>query len=171
MRNLCFALIVLSIALLVGCPARGPVELAYDDGAQNGMKSVAGGGHAVNFVRPTSKTKLQQIKVYSSRYGRPADSKTYKISLMDASKKVFHIYEGNYQEFAYASEGWTIIDINPPVFVPKEFWVCFEFNPAQTYGVYVFYDTDTQGHSRNGTPRSNLNQDPGYNWMIRAVVE
>jgi hypothetical protein len=170
MRVVLISSIVLCLMLFSGCPQKGPVELAYDDGSQNGKRSIAGGGHAVNFERPTSKSKLQQIKIYSSRYGRPGDSRIYKISLLDSSKKVFYMQDGNYQEFAYASEGWMIIDINPPVFVPKNFTICFEFNPTQNCGVYVYYDTDTQGNSRNGTSQSKLNQDPGFNWMIRAVV-
>ena len=168
------ALILLAFALLLSsCPRRGPVELKYDDGISDGQLSVAGGGHATKFTCPRGKNQLKEIKLYSSRYGRgaPDNNRPYWIYVLDGNFGMLQKIEGKYQEFSYASQGWWIKELSPTVSVTRDFWICFEFKPAQYYGVYVYYDRSSMGHSRSGTPGTSLNTDPGYEWMIRAVVD
>jgi hypothetical protein len=166
-----FSLFLTTTAILLLACNKGPTELKWDDGQQNGMTSIAEGGHAVEFTRGNRQSHLTQVKIYSMRYGRPNDQKNYTMYVLDKNFSPLYEHKGSYQDFAYGSEGWIIIDLNPPAYVPREFWVCFEFNPWSTYGVYCYYDTNSSGHSRQGTPKGGFNQDPGYDWMIRAVVE
>ena len=51
--------------------ANEPRELKHDDGKSAGMKSIAGGGHGVNFESPGEGWKLTAIRLYGSRYGYP----------------------------------------------------------------------------------------------------
>lgn len=164
-----FALLVLFVPILSSCPRKPPLEMKYDDGTSDGYQSIAGGGHAVKFQLPGGYKELTSVSIYGMRYGRPGDSNMYRIHILDVSMHEIKRIDGSYQDFQYAQEGWRLFPLNPPVKVPRTFWVCFVFDPGRTHGVYVHYDRSAQGNSRMGMP-PDLNVDPGYNWMIRCNV-
>ena len=162
-------LMILAIAFLSSCPPMPLQELMWDDGTTDGKKSMAGSGHAVKFQCSPGYKKLTEVSIYGMRYGQPADSMQYSIYVLDGAMNEIARFQGNYQDFPYATGGWWRYKIDPPVKVPSEFWVCYAFNPHMYYGVYVFYDNSSSGNSRSGTP-GNFYEDPGYNWMIRCKV-
>jgi hypothetical protein len=64
------------------------------------------------------------------------------------------------------------VEFRKPVEVPKEFWVALDFRAGRTKGVYVSYDSSTDGkHSRVGLPGAEAKQ-PGVagDWMIEVLL-
>lgn len=163
------ALPVLLVLVFSSCPRKPPLEMKHDDGTSDGYQSIAGGGHAVKFQLQKGYKELTSVSIYGKRYGRPGDTNMYRIQILDASMREIERIDGSYQDFIYAQEGWRLFPLNPPIKVPRSFWVCFVFDPGRTHGVYVHYDSSAQGNSRMGVP-PDLNVDPGYSWMIRCNV-
>lgn len=58
--------------------------------------------------------------------------------------------------------------------MPERFWVALNFNPTQTKGVYVSYDTSTKGeHSRTGLPgeeQKPKETDFKGDWMVQVIL-
>ena len=57
--------------------------------------------------------------------------------------------------------------------LPQKFWVAINFNPHQTKGVYLSYDTSTKGeYSRVGLPGDDAEQKEtafGGDWMVQEI--
>jgi RNA polymerase sigma-70 factor (ECF subfamily) len=148
-------------------------ELKLDDGTSAGMRSIAGGGHAVRFVSPGHGWKVTSVRLYGSRYGtpRPPDE-DFRVILCDADFKPVATFPFPYKTFARGNPKWVALDIKPTA-VPKTFYVCVDFNPEQTKGVYVHHDAQSApgssfvGLPDDGKPSPFTKGD----WMIRAVME
>lgn len=147
-----------------------PTKLSFDDNSSEGKKSIAGGGHARKFSTPDdSAWYLRNVSVHGARYGRPTQDK-FDVALCDEDLKPITVWQKPYSTFKTGSQNWTRIDI-PPTRVPKTFYICLNFRPTQTQGVYVSYDESTKGNSLVGTPG-----DPGKgmaqgDWMIRVELD
>ena len=147
-------------------------ELKIDDGTSAGMRSIAGGGHAVRFESPGDGWKLTSVRLYGSRYGtpRPPDE-DFRVILCDANFKPIATFPFPYKTFARGNPKWVTLDVKPTA-VPKTFYVCVDFNPEQTKGVYVHHDAAAGDTSFVGLPDDGK---PGPftkgDWMIRAVLQ
>ena len=67
---------------------------------------------------------------------------------------------------------WTYLPFREPVHIPKKFSVMLNFNAEQTKGVYVSYDTSTEGeYSRVGLSEEDAKQtDFGGDWMVQVLL-
>ena len=145
-------------------------ELAKDDGASAGMKSVARSGHAVRFEAPNKDCYLTAVRIFGSRYGRPQPpSENGSIWLCDTSFKKIAEFAAPYSYFARGGPGWVTIPVTPTK-VPPDFIICVAFNPTATNGVYVHYDSGGSGSSFMGLPGGMGRPFGDGDWLIRAVV-
>ena len=148
------------------------IELKHDDGAPEGGRSMAGSGHAVLFERPDGEWAVKTVKVYGSRYGHPrAPDEFVLVYLCDEQMNVVEEARAPYATFERGPPRWYSLPV-PDVPVPKRFYVCVNFNPHRTKGVYVHYDRSVKvSHSREALPgQHNRPVDEKYDWMIRAVI-
>jgi len=146
-------------------------ELANDDGASAGKRSVAGSGHAVRFEAPGKEWYLTAVRVYGSRYGRPnPPAESAYIWLCDADFKLLSVFRFPYGTFQRSDPQWVTIPVKPTL-VPQRFIIGVGFNPTATKGVYVHYDSAGSGKSLLGLPgRESRPFDKG-DWLIRAVLQ
>lgn len=151
--------------------AGDPMLLKHDDGTSDGRRSIAGGGHAVFFDAPPGDWYVTGVHIYGSRYGRPrAPDEDVAITLCDAELKPIRAWREPYRSFKRAEPQWHRIDVKPTS-VSGRFAICFEFNPAQTRGVFVHRDDSTGGHSATGLPGRSFRMLDGGNWMIRVELD
>lgn len=152
-------------------PARGAIELKYDDGKAVGKQSFAGGGHTVQFETPAGNWQLTSIKLHGSRYGLPVPPKEdIVIWVCDDQGKELKELKVPYKLFKRGEEKWVTMKV-PPTAVPQKFRICFYFNAEATKGVYVSYDGKATGQSFIGTPGESFEPFAKGNWMIRATIE
>ncbi len=146
-----------------------PAPLAQDDGRSAGKKSIAGSGHAVYF-EPEQKSELVAVMIYGSRYGYPQPPKEkFHIWLCDVNQEVIQDFELPYGTFKKGDPKWVKMRVKTTE-LPDQFYICAGFNPEQTKGVYVHYDSDASGNSYTGLPGKGFEEFSGGDWMIRAVV-
>ena len=73
-----------------------------------------------------------------------------------------------------AKEAWVRVMFDKEVELPEKFWVALNFNPHQTKGVYLSYDTSTKGeYSRAGLPGDDdepKETDFGGDWMVQVML-
>ncbi len=147
--------------------------LKYNDGTADGKKSLGGSGELIKFTLPEDKQKIGGIRIHGSRYGvaQPPKEKFLIYFLSSDGKEVLSTQMAPYSSFNRGNEQWVPVRFAKPVEVPKEFWVCLDFRPHQTKGVYVSYDTSTGGkYSKSGLP--GLEPDDvefGGDWMIELL--
>ncbi len=162
-----------------GVPAQ--MVLKHDDGTMEGRVSLGASGHFVQFQCPAGKWYLTEVHIFGSRYGTaqpPRDD--FTITLCDSEFKTVTYIKKPYSIFQRGDERWYKVPV-PPVELPVveasyvaslPFWLNVAFNPSQTKGVYVGYDSsDQECFSKTGLP----DQKPGdigekYDWMVRLVV-
>jgi len=145
--------------------------LSFDDDGEDGMRSIAGSGHAVKFSMKRG-AKLAKVKLKGARYGYPQSDSMFRLSILDSNFDVIKFYEYPYMKFEQRGEPlyWVEFDLLG-LKVPGEFYVLFDFNPAATDGVYVGFDEGSSGHSFTGLSGGSLRQFRDGDWMIRALVE
>jgi RNA polymerase sigma-70 factor (ECF subfamily) len=146
------------------------ILLSYDDGTHDGIRSIAGSGHAVLFQTPDGEWLLDKVKVFGSRYGSqipPTD--TFSIYVCDESFAVLHEFKRPFKIFTKGGHRWFTIPLDP-IPVPDRFYICLSFNPTATKGVYVAYDTSVKrSHSKLALPDSHVSDvKQGFDWMIQA---
>jgi hypothetical protein len=159
---------------------RRPVKLEFDDGAADGKKSIAGGGHARKFAAPGGGDwYLTAISVHGARYGapQPPASATFDVALCDADMRPIATWKQPYRAFERGESKWVRIEI-PPTRVPpgaEGFYVALDFHPSASQGVYVSFDDATKGTDRAGslvaTPGKKGNPFTAGDWMIRAELD
>ena len=150
-----------------------PKELKGDDGTAEDKRSIAGGGHARRFeADKAGEWFLTKVSVHGARYGPPKAPETkFDLALCDVEMKVIARWSFPYAVFKYGPEEWAAFEI-PPTRVPaKGFFVCLDFNPTASNGVYVSIDTSTKGASQNATPGKAGGPLQQGDWMIRATVD
>jgi len=146
--------------------------LKYHDGTADGKKSMAGAGPMITFGAPAG-TKIGAIKFHGSRYGVPkAPDESFLVYVLSGDqKKVLHTELVPYSTVERGDESWITVTFKEPVEVPQRFWVAFDFRAHQTKGVYISYDSSTDGkNSRVGLPgiKAAETKDKG-DWMVEAI--
>jgi beta-lactamase regulating signal transducer with metallopeptidase domain len=155
---------------------RPPTILSYNDGKPDGKKSLGGSGHMIRFEMPKGVTKAKGIRIHSSRYGYPqAPDEDAEITFLSEDlDETLHTEAAPYRAFKRGKESWVRLMFDKEVELPEKFWIALNFNPEQTKGVYVSYDTSTKGeHSRIGLPgeeeepkKTDFNGD----WMVQVML-
>ena len=157
-----------------------PVKLEEDDGTSDGRKSVAGGGHARRFSAPGSgEWYLTAVSVFGSRYGpaQPLAGATFDLALCDSEMKPVATWKHPQRLFPRGEPKWVRVDVPPTRVPPGEggFYVCLQFRPTASQGVFVHYDAST----KDKTERSSLVATPGDagsalaggDWMVRVELD
>jgi hypothetical protein len=147
-------------------------ELSHDNGMKAGQSSIAGGGHAVKFKADGDSYYVTSVSLHGSRYGEARPPKeSFNIWICDAQLKPIATFRFPYSSFVRGEPAWKSFRIRPTR-VPREFIVCFGFNPHQTKGIYVSYDVQASETSLVGVPNQGQpNPFTKGNWMIRCKVE
>jgi RNA polymerase sigma factor (sigma-70 family) len=153
---------------------RPQLILKYDDGKPDGKKSIAGTGEMIRFTLPDKSQKLKNLRIHCARYGtpQPPDEDAEITIVSEDGSDVIHTEFVPYSTFQRGESRWTTIRLEDEIAVPETFWVIFNFNAAATKGVYVSYDTSTEGkHSRIGLPGSEPKDvNTGGDWMVQAIL-
>lgn len=150
-------------------------ELSNDDGSSEGSKSIAGSGHVMKFEAPVEGCILKSVRIYGSRYGYSRPPKEdFHVYLCDENFEVIEDFPFPYSRFRKGDKdgkprGWVKLNIKP-MRVPSTFYVCLDFNPEQTKGVYVHYDGEGTGNSYIAVPGQQLKEFDRGEWMIRAII-
>ncbi|MCC7292193.1 MAG: hypothetical protein IT449_09060 [Phycisphaerales bacterium] len=148
-----------------------PTAMQGDDGTPDGKKSIAGGGHARLFESPGGEWYLRGVSLFGSRYGAPeAPSESFEIALCDEQMRPIATWAKPYSTFDRGDARWVKLDVQPTL-VPAKFYVCFNFRPTGTKGVYVSYDSSTKGHSQTATPGKPGSPFDAGDWMIRVDLD
>jgi hypothetical protein len=150
----------------------GSNPLKYHDDTADGKKSLGGSGEMIHFTLPEA-GKIGGIRIHGSRYGlaKPPKEKFLIYFLDGKHDEVLQTRMAPYSAFQRGDEEWVTISFPKPVEVPKDFWLCLDFRAHQTKGVYVSYDTSTEGkHSKSGLPGIEPeNVTFGGDWMIELL--
>jgi hypothetical protein len=145
----------------------------YNDGTADGKKSIGGSGEMIRFTMPDANQKVSGVRIHGSRYGVPkAPDEKFLIYFLNAdATEIFSTQMAPYSLFERGDEKWVPIHFAKPVAVPKDFWVVLDFRAAQTKGVYVSYDTSSEGkHSKTGLPGLKpTDVDFAGDWMIELL--
>jgi RNA polymerase sigma-70 factor (ECF subfamily) len=155
---------------------RPPGILAYGDDTPDGKKSFGGSGEMIRFELPEGVTKIKGIRIHGSRYGLPqAPKEDFEITFLNEKRdETLHVEAAPYRLFNRGKEQWVRVAFKNEIELPRKFWVCLNFNAAQTKGVYVSYDTSTKGeYSRVGLP--GLKEEPKEtdfkgDWMVQLLL-
>jgi hypothetical protein len=147
-------------------------ELSHDSGAMANKLSINGGGHAVKFNVDGDSNYVTSVSLHGSRYGEARPPKeNFKIWICDTQFKPIATFEFPYSSYTRGNPGWKSFRVRPTL-VPREFIVCFGFNPHQTKGIYASYDDKPGETSLIGVPgQSDPTPFSKGNWLIRCKVE
>ncbi|HZN69257.1 MAG TPA: hypothetical protein VFB66_28540 [Tepidisphaeraceae bacterium] len=155
-----------------------PLAIIYDDNGADGKKSIAGGGHATKFRAPGGgEWYLTAVSVHGARYGapRPPVGATFDVALCDHEMRPVATWKQSYTLFPRGQEKLVRIEVPPTRVPPGEdgFYVCLNFRPTASQGVYVSLDDSTggKGESQAATPGQPGNPLPNGDWMIRAELD
>jgi hypothetical protein len=150
-----------------------PVALKGDDDTADSKKSVAGGGHARRFEVPQGGGDwfLRSVSVHGSRYGARQTTDDFEITLCDEQMKPIATWKKPYTAFGNGKPGWAKLDVTPAVRTPRAFYICLNFRPTATKGVFVDIDSNTSGASRTTTPGEMGSELSNGDWMIRIEVD
>jgi RNA polymerase sigma-70 factor (ECF subfamily) len=155
---------------------RSPGLLAYGDDKPDGKKSYGGSGQMIRFELPEGVTKIKGMRIHGSRYGVPqAPKEDFEITFLSEKRdETLHVEAAPYRLFNRGKEQWVRIPFKNEVELPRRFWVCLNFNAAQTKGVYVSFDTSTKGqYSRvglAGDKEEPKETDFHGDWMVQLFI-
>jgi hypothetical protein len=152
--------------------AAGVRELSHDNGKAADKSSIAGGGHAVRFKVDDDSMRVTSVSLHGSRYGYPQPPKeNFNVWICDAQFKPIATFHFPYGSYAKGDSVWKSFRIRPTP-VPREFIVCFGFNPGPTKGVHVSHDDQKGETSLVGIPGEGQPEPFAKgNWLIRCKVE
>ena len=155
--------------------AASPLLLQHGDGKADGRKSLGGSGEVIQFALPSGQERVKAIKIHGSRYGYPKPPKEdFDITFLNEEMtKVLHRESAPYSLFKRGDAKWVVVRLKKPLDVTPVFWVVLDFKAEQTKGVYVSYDTSTEGKfSRIGLPPDGEVRDTDFNgdWMVQALI-
>ncbi len=95
----------------------------------------------------------------------------FQVWICNANFRPIATFRFPYAAYTRENAVWKSFKIRPTK-VPKEFIVCFGFNPQATKGVYVSYDGKPSKTSFVGIPgRNGPVPFTKGNWLIRCKVE
>jgi RNA polymerase sigma-70 factor (ECF subfamily) len=170
------AQVVTQISATAAGGKRPPALLSYGDGKADGKKSYGGSGHMIRFELPEGVTHARGLRIHGSRYGLPqAPDENFEITFLNEDRdEVLHSEEAPYHLFKRGKENWVRVMFDKEVELPPKFWIALNFNPHQTKGVYLSYDTSTKGqYSRVGLPGDDeepKETDFGGDWMVQVML-
>jgi len=150
-----------------------PFEIALDDNTDDGRSSLAGGAHARQFSAPgAGEWYLTRIDIKAVRYGPPqAPATKFEISLCDKENKPITSWKKGYAMVPRAAQAdWIKIEI-PPTRVPTDFVINLNFNPTASSGIYMAYDSSTNGQSHTSRPGQEGRPFTKGDWMIRPHLD
>jgi hypothetical protein len=137
-----------------------------------GQSSLAGRGHAVQFNVDGDSWYVTSVSLHGSRYGEPRPPKEdFNVWICDAQFTPIATFHFPYSSYTRLNPAWKSFRIRPTR-VPRQFIVCFGFNPHQTKGILVSYDNQSGKTSTVGLP--DKGQPAPFakgNWLIRCKVE
>jgi len=143
----------------------------YDDDSEDGMRSIAMGGHSVKF-HVAGGGELTAVRLKGARYGMPHSSSRFTMAVLDSNFELIQRWDFPYMKFEQRGEPLYWVEfLTMGVEVPADFYVLFEFDPTQTDGVYVGFDSDSTGHSYTGRLQDRPISFREGDWMIEVKVE
>jgi hypothetical protein len=184
-RFIAVGIVTILLAAGFGLPAsadtndaakKKPTLLSYGDGKAEGKKSFGGSGHMIRFELPEGVTSVRGLRIHGSRYGTAqAPDEDFEITfLSDDREEILDTQTAPYRLFKRGKEAWVRVMFDKEVELPEKFWVALNFNPHQTKGVYLSYDTSTKGeYSRAGLPGDDdepKETDFGGDWMVQVML-
>ena len=147
-----------------------PAKLAGDDDTADGKRSIAGAGQARKFVAGDHAC-LTAVWIRGARYGAPKPpTTTFDVVLCDDQFRPIATWPKPHAAFARGEAAWVRLDV-PPTLVPPTFYLCVNFKATATNGVYLDFDTSTQGNSITGAPGKDPQPFKQGDWMIRVEVD
>lgn len=151
-----------------------PNLLTFNDGSAEGKRSIAGAAEFVSFSLPADKGKVAGIRIHGSRYGtKQPPNENFMIYFLDKElSETIATKMAPYSRFERGEEKWVEVKFPKPVDVPKDFWVGTDFRAAQTKGIYLSFDTSTDGsRSRVGLPGQEIRPaNLGGDWMMEVIL-
>jgi hypothetical protein len=174
-KRMCFivSFCLMSVMLLTGADKQSSV-LKYGDDKADGMKSFGSNGEMIKFTLPAETGNIKGVLIHGSRYGYPkAPKEDFLIYILNENmSEVLHTQMAPYGLFERGENKWVEVKFNKPLEVPKEFWVVLDFRAHKTKGIYVSFDTSTQGvYSKMGLPGLKAEDvDFGGDWMIQVLL-
>jgi hypothetical protein len=149
-----------------------PVKLVLDRGSKDGQVSIAGGGHGRKFTAPSEGDwYITAVWFYGQRYGpEKAPDTTFDIGLCDQAVKLIALWKKPYALFEREQFNWVRMEV-PPTRVPKTFYVCLNFRPTGSNGVYAAFDSSTKGNSVSSPPGKPPEPFKDGDWMIRVELD
>ncbi len=150
--------------------------LKYGDGKADGKQSYGGDGHLIRFELPKGVTKIRGLRIHGSRYGvAQAPNENFEITFLNEDRsETLDSVEAPYRLFKRGKENWVRVLFEKEIELPPVFWIALNFNAHQTKGVYVSYDTSTEGkYSRSGLPGDE--EEPKEtkfkgDWMVQVML-
>jgi hypothetical protein len=171
--GLCVALIVFASVAPVRMALGDSPAVKSGDGQPDGKKSLGGSGEMIEFVMPDEQSEVSGIRIHGARYGLPqAPNESFLIYFLSADEsEVVRTELAPYALFDRGPEKWVEVKFSKPVKVPQKFWVAIDFRPGRTKGVYVSYDSSSDGkRSRIGLPGMESKPcDFAGDWMIEIL--
>ena len=149
-----------------------PVRLSYVDNTAEGVRSIAGGGHAVKYRRPADGKYLMAVEILAHRYGNyTAPAEDFHVYVLDAEQKVIQDHSIPYSRIEWGFPRWYTLAF-PAVEVPGEYYVALAFNPHRTKGIYLGLDESVKrSHSYIGRPTTGFEPvGQKFDWMVRSVL-
>ncbi len=149
----------------------------YGDGQADGKKSLGGSGEMIEFSMPAGSSKVVGVRIHGSRYGQaqPPKESFLIYFLSHDMTRILHTELAPYSLFERGEEQWVDVAFERPVAgldKSATFWIVLDFRASATKGIYVSFDTSTQGkHSRVGLPGTAVSRvNFGGDWMIEAKL-
>ena len=149
-----------------------PVRLSYVDNTAEGVRSIAGGGHAVKYRRPTDGKYLMAVEMFAHRYGHPtAPAEDFYVYVLDEKRKLIQAHPFPYSRIEWGFPRWYTLAL-PATEVPEEYYVALAFNPHRTKGIYLGLDESVKrSHSYIGRPTTGFEPvGEKFDWMVRSVL-
>ena len=149
-----------------------PVRLSYVDNTAEGVRSIAGSGHAVKYRRPADGKYLMAVEIFAHRYGHyTAPTEDFHVYVLDEERKLIQACPVPYSRIEWGFPRWYTLPL-PAVEVPEEYYVALTFNPHQTKGIYLGLDKSVErSHSYIGRPTTGFEPvGEKFDWMVRSVL-
>jgi beta-lactamase regulating signal transducer with metallopeptidase domain len=149
-----------------------PVRLSYVDNTSEGVRSIAGSGHAVKYRRPADGKYLMAVEIFAHRYGHfTAPAEDFHVYVLDEKRKLIQALPFPYSRIEWGFPRWYTLAL-PAVEVPGEYYVALAFNPHRTKGIYLGLDESVErSHSYIGRPTTGFEPvGEKFDWMVRSVL-
>jgi RNA polymerase sigma-70 factor (ECF subfamily) len=153
----------------------GKTTLKYHDGVPDGKRSLGGSGEMTKSILPTKAAKISGLRIHGARYGTPQPpNENFLIYLLNEDRSGLIALEMvPYALFDRDEEKWTnLMFFDQPLSAPEDFWINLDCRAGATKGVYVSYDSSTDGsRSLAGLPGTAASEPKhGGDWIIEVLV-